>query len=380
MALKKFGSLQKIEVTCTTCGVTESFFSHLSVEEFKRAHKGHQLVVPDEGDDPHLAPRPLVPEVATVPEAEDTEDRVFPAVSAPAVQDNSVDRVVVDSLVFPALPRPVLRVRGFRGDEEVFAITVSPDGRSKVREILEKGVYENFDGSTYTWRPEAVEYAGDVDKAFGPLPRDLVRTEPVEEAPGRVAEPVPAQEADPTLTPIGDQEPAIEPRFEMDVDEEAAMPSLVEDAVEPERVEPPAPVEETVVEQPRPREDKDEMVIVEEAEAPADEEEYLLVSKSWYVQGSNENRQEAVAISKVLREFRLKVQPQYTIGVMVDDILSIEGSKDEIGRDLIFRIEDSGYRLTSVTVEQGKPVAWFKKAHPAPTTAPPNEGEPAPAG
>ena len=92
--------------------------------------------------------------------------------------------------------------------------------------------------------------------------------------------------------------------------------------------------------------------------------DYLLVSKSWYVQGGTQNRKEAVRISKVLKAFRWNVEPLYTVGVILDDILSIETSKTQISRTLIKRIEDAGYKLTAVSVGQCKPVAWFKKAVP----------------
>jgi len=66
----------------------------------------------------------------------------------------------------------------------------------------------------------------------------------------------------------------------------------------------------------------------------------------------------------VLKAFRWKVEPVYTIGVILEDILSIETSKNQVSRHLINRIEDAGYKLTAVTEEQGKLVAWFKKAEP----------------
>jgi hypothetical protein len=91
----------------------------------------------------------------------------------------------------------------------------------------------------------------------------------------------------------------------------------------------------------------------------------LLVSKSWYIQGGTENRKEAVRISRVLKEFRWKVEPMYTIGVMLDDILSIESTKNQMNRKVIKGVEDAGYRLTAVTADQGKVVAWFKKKQPS---------------
>jgi hypothetical protein len=106
-----------------------------------------------------------------------------------------------------------------------------------------------------------------------------------------------------------------------------------------------------------------------EVVAPSREEtddSSLLVSKSWYIQGGTGNRKEAARISKVLKAFRWKVEPLYTIGVILDDLLSVETSKNQISRALITSIEGTGYRLTAVSVDQGKPVAWFKKAAPAP--------------
>ena len=91
----------------------------------------------------------------------------------------------------------------------------------------------------------------------------------------------------------------------------------------------------------------------------------LLVSKSWYIQGGTANRNEAVRISKVLKEFRWKVEPMYTIGVMLDDILSIESKQNQMDRKVIKGVEDAGYRLTAVTADQGKVVAWFKKKQPS---------------
>jgi hypothetical protein len=93
----------------------------------------------------------------------------------------------------------------------------------------------------------------------------------------------------------------------------------------------------------------------------AKEDDYLLVSKSWYIQGGAGNRKEAVRVSKVLKAFRWKVEPIYTIGVILDDMLSIETSRSQISGTLMKRIEGAGYRLTAVAIDQGKPVAWFKR-------------------
>jgi hypothetical protein len=96
-------------------------------------------------------------------------------------------------------------------------------------------------------------------------------------------------------------------------------------------------------------------------EGPPEEDSYLLVSKSWYIEGGPKNMGEAVRISRLLRPFRWKVEPAYTIGVMLDDILSIETANGEIGGDMTKQIEGAGYKLSRVSVEKGNPVAWFKK-------------------
>jgi len=70
---------------------------------------------------------------------------------------------------------------------------------------------------------------------------------------------------------------------------------------------------------------------------------------------------EAVRISRLLRPFRWTVQPAYTIGVMIDDILSVETANGEIGGDMTKQIEGAGYKLSRVSVDKGKPVAWFKR-------------------
>ena len=42
-------------------------------------------------------------------------------------------------------------------------------------------------------------------------------------------------------------------------------------------------------------------------------------------------------------------------------MLSVVTNKDQITRSLVRRVEDAGYRLTAVTIDQGSPVAWFKR-------------------
>jgi len=137
----------------------------------------------------------------------------------------------------------------------------------------------------------------------------------------------------------------------------APVPAMVEPPAHPMRF-PVKPASKPV--EPRPNESS-------AAAATNKIEDTLLVSKSWYIQGGTTNKNEAIRISRVLKEFRWKVEPMYTIGVMLDDILSIESTKNQMNRKVIKGVEDAGYRLTAVTADQGKVVAWFKKKQPSNT-------------
>ena len=55
------------------------------------------------------------------------------------------------------------------------------------------------------------------------------------------------------------------------------------------------------------------------------------------------------------------MEPVYTIGVILEDNLSIETNKGEISGTLLKQIENAGYKLSAVTTSSGKPTAWFKK-------------------
>lgn len=357
-------SLQKIQVTCRTCGVTEAYYSNLSVDHFKLTHRGHDVVVSGDGSRPAAQPRPQPEPVVERPN-EFARIEEAPREQQPPPEEGvtRVAKVLVDSVSFPALSTPVLRIRGFTADLELaFVVTSSPGNPTKIRDVLARGEYVD-QGPTetrYVWDPDVIEFEEGTREKLG-IPLEKPRAEPedtvaktnemlfgppqMDEAPPAPAEPeVPAAAPAPTPVPepAPEQAPPPEPSPREPEVEEARAP--VGKAPAPKRAKKKAQV--VVVEPPRPSEARDE---------------YLLVSKSWYVQGGNQNRQEAVRISKVLKEFRWKVEPVYTIGVMLDDLLSIETSRSEITRPLIERIEESGYRLTAVVVEQGKPVAWFKR-------------------
>lgn len=291
--------LAKITVECKTCGLTESFYSDLSVQAFKLRHKGHQV----EGGERN----PGTPARAAAKPAPAAEPRAEPA------EDDfgtKLTRVLVDIAEVPDFAEPAFRVRGYvDGIDEAFMVAYPADEAAKVREVLAGGRYVRDEPrkAVFSWEAYAVDYEEGV--------RERLET---------------------VATPT-----------------EAAAPAEV--VVEELQLEVPRP--EPVALSPAP-----ERIVEVVKEEP--EEDYLLVSKSWYVQGGAQNRREAARISKVLRAFRWRVEPMYTLGVMLDDIVSIESARNEIGRELVQSMESAGYRLTVIAADNGKLVAWFKKTGP----------------
>jgi len=292
-----------------------------------------------------------------------------------------IAKVMVDLVVFPAFPNPVIRVRGLTLDQETaFTITCSSEASAKVRDILSSGEYvdDGFSGIRYVWEADAIEYSEDVRETLG-LPYKSVEGPRVPESKKSTRRAGPEDFASDTVA--GTNEVLFGPpkRREAEVVEEtppaptppaAPAPSeeaeTVAGAARSEAAE-RVPTKAQVPRRARPTKPKKKAVqtVTEEAAVhPAERDEVLLVSKSWYIQEGDQNKKEAIRISKVLRDFRWKVEPVYTIGVILDDMLSVVTNKEQISRKLIMRIEDAGYRLTAVTVDQGSPVAWFKRAAP----------------
>ncbi len=379
----QYSVLQKAKVTCNTCHVSESFYSDLSVEGFKQRHSGHDIVG---GARQRISSAPH--EVESAPKEERPPEKETATKLA---------KVVVDLVVEPAADNTVLRVRGYDAEmKEVFVSTSSIEQAANVREMLEgeEHVDNPSGGLRYIWQPEAIEYEGvtreiltapaqtlDGAEAAEPQPEMLeghqgsdrfpvVKTDEVIPAEPESVEAVRVDDeplsASPPAPPapldlVEDAAPRAPPRSSQESPPEAELVEVSAPA------QPPAPKAE--------QKDALETTLEEPTTSLEDEREdgYLLVSQSWYIQGGTGNRREAVRISKVLKAFRWKVEPVYTIGVILDDILSIETSKNQISRTLIKRIEETGYRLSAVTTEQGKPVAWFKKAMPAsPSSAAPS--------
>ncbi len=415
------GRLQKIPVECRTCGVSESFYSMLSVDHFKERHSGHDVVsrnplvdkfrairaddVVVRGND-ETAATPAEPEAMPAPKERE-----------PLARENGIKvaKVIVDMLNFPSLGGPMVRVRGFDAMlDEAFTATLLLEQGAKIREMFEDGKYLDRDASglLYVWEPDVVEYVDDAKaklETLGGAQTEVAVKEPVPDSvesqvieqsavasavevvmdavPEVDATPVAVQvEASPVAAeveaspiaveveaspaeveaspiaveveakPIPEPSPA-SPTMEVDFEVPAPTPAP---PLEPTAVEPPAPS------QPAPSKSRSKTAVNatrDDAAPPSKEEEegYLLVSKSWYIQGGTGNRKEAVRISKVLKAFRWNVEPAYTIGVILDDMLSIETTRSQVSGTLIRRIERAGYRLTAVVMDKGRPIAWFKK-------------------
>ncbi|HEV2390623.1 MAG TPA: hypothetical protein VGS04_07865, partial [Nitrososphaerales archaeon] len=163
MQVVQRSALQKIPVECKTCGVSEAFYSNLSVDKFKARHSGHDVVSgitraakvsqSDETVSPseEMAPPPTAAEV--LPPTEERE----PLTSETGIK---VAKVLVDVLNFPSLGGPMVRVRGFDSAlEEAFTATVLLEEAATIREMFEKGRYldQNASDLLYQWEPDVVE-------------------------------------------------------------------------------------------------------------------------------------------------------------------------------------------------------------------------------
>ena len=160
--------LQKIPVECRTCGVSESFYSNLSVDKFKVRHSGHDVVSGNPrvgkpgrpGDQDVISvneavPTPAVPEVTHAPKARRD-------VSSEA--GIKIAKVMVDVLNFASLGSPMVRVRGFDAAlEEAFTATLLLEEGAKIKQMFETGNYLDRDASglLYVWEPDVVEYVDD---------------------------------------------------------------------------------------------------------------------------------------------------------------------------------------------------------------------------
>jgi hypothetical protein len=311
--------------------------------------------------------------------------------------------------MLPSYSSPVFTITGVKDDlKNAFVQVVSPSQRDQVRETLEKGKYldSNSSDTVYVWEPKSISFSEDASLAmnFGPpavLGPEPAETDTASEDLVHAEPPPPAAEARETQVAVSGGEQSavaiveVTPQKLPVLTERPSPPDLsaTPPAVSLPSLEVPPPVAELApavqevviaippreaVVEPSPEktiesaleevETKEALTTeasVESQETEVEKEKYLLVSKSWYIEGGNKNIGEAVRISKILRPFRWTVEPAYTIGVMLDDILSVETANGEIGGDMTRQVEGAGYRLSRVSVVKGKPVAWFKREAPS---------------
>jgi hypothetical protein len=370
-----YSGLQKLSIECKTCGVSDSFYSSTSITRFKLEHADHDVI--------------------------ESRPRAWPRTELPNGRQDAANgekvrllKVLVELVMLPSYPRPVFTITGVKEDlKSAFVHVVPPSQRDHVNETLEKGKYldSGFSDTVYVWEKKAVSFSDDATLAMGlvrgpkralpgpanegpflsqssPTSADFQETPlavssgerlglaadevpPLAEAPAILASPSPSEPAEPPASTVFPGPPQVSSPA-------AASPSADAAALkEPS----PEPSEVAIAASPV----KKEVAATASGDGPrqakAEEGNYLLVSRSWYIEGGSKNMSEAVRISRLLRPFRWTVQPAYTIGVMVDDILSVETANGEIGGDLTKQIEGAGYKLSRVSVEKGKPVAWFKR-------------------
>ena len=356
--------LRKIVISCKTCQVSESFYSSMSVERFRLEHVGHEMVE-GETDVPTIGLRSEPPSGRQ--QAENGEKvRLL--------------KVLVELVMLPTYQSPVFTITGVKEDlKSAFVQVVSPSQRDQVNETLEKGKYLDSGSSdtVYVWEKKAVTFSEDATLAMslshgpnialpGPANEQPLRSQglpasaDVEEI--RVAAPVeerldletngvaPRAEAPAVLAPPSPPVSAQPPR----PSHSRHQPAVASPSADPAGPAGPSPGSSGATTPAKPSSQGLQL-------AKPEEGNYLLVSRSWYIEGGSKNMSEAVRISRLLRPFRWTVQPAYTIGVMIDDILSVETANGEIGGDMTKQIEGAGYKLSRVSVDKGKPVAWFKR-------------------
>jgi hypothetical protein len=377
-----YSGLRKTSVACKTCDVSESFYSSTSIKRFALEHIGHEVV---EWKDGTPTPSPL-----TEPPN--------------ARQDGKVRllKVMVELVMLPAYPSPVFTITGVKEDlKSAFVQVVSPSQRDQVRETLEKGKYLDSGSSdtVYVWEPKSISFSEDANLAMsfgssppvgpdpaerGPSPEEphtsddqstsgkghemqiaasegeqsaVAVTEHASQAetPVLLALPRPGDSAAPPLSDSAQIEDPSPPSARGDAAEETARQPAEPGAPSIDSREDPTPIAS----------DGKEVAATGPSQVShgqeVEEESYLLVSRSWYIEKGPKNMEEAIRISRILRPFRWRIEPAYTIGVILDDILSVESANGEIGGDVAREVEGAGYKLSRVSVEKGKPVAWFKR-------------------
>jgi hypothetical protein len=374
-------ALQKINIACKTCDVSDSFYSSMSIKRFRLEHLGHEVIEGNTYD-------PTAGLGIEPPNGRHAGGKV------------KLLKVLVELVALPAYPAPVFTITGVREDfRSAFVQVVSPSQRDQVKETLEKGKYLDSGSSdtVYFWEPKSISFSEDANLAMSFGPSSPFGSNPAGElyqsdapsaspdadesqiaAPGRersalAVDEVAPQESPVVVVPPGPFEYAApQPPSGSLAQPEAFAPHSAKTgadaAASSPAPEPEAPTKTSresagVLIPGRPAGTEAAATSSSETSqrSEVEEDDYLLVSRAGYIEKGPEKKSEAVRISRLLRPFRWRIEPAYTIGVIVDDILSIEAANGEIGGDLTKQIEGAGYRLSRVSVEKGKPVAWFKK-------------------
>lgn len=125
-------------------------------------------------------------------------------------------------------------------------------------------------------------------------------------------------------------------------------------------------VSEVVADIPAPTEEATEKVSVvrvttAQEEEVVEEEPCILLSKFSFVKEGEKYARESIRVSQALSEFRWKIEPPYVISALFDENLGIESNTGSIGRDLLSKIEELGYRFVAMESPKGIPTAWFRK-------------------
>jgi hypothetical protein len=292
-------------VTCETCRKTERFESELDVMKFKFAHMGHE-VRSGQLESPANAQKPVQ---AAAREPEVRREAAPPNEG----QEQRLVKLLVDLLPQPDGPT-VFRVVGYNAPgQRAFILVRTLDRYQEVKEMLERGEMEKTEPEGrrkhFVWDSGAVEVSEEARKQLSRPSQPKPEEQPVKAKPEASKEPPKREVAEPRP-------------------------------------------------QPQPRQEK---AVVKPVQKEKKQDVPLLLAKSSHIQQGEEAKREAARVSSVLRSFRWKIEPTYTIGVLFDDNLSIVTNTGLISKGLISKIEEIGYELVAIDVEGGKPTAWFKR-------------------
>ena len=381
----------KFSITCRTCGITETFYSELSIGYFRLKHEGHDLVEAAPPTPPPVKQQRPPENAPTAPPEVPQEPRESAPTAPPPTPhgapepagqadspvdersaDVQVERVIVDTRVSPRDGFPVIRVRGMKGDELLFVRLFKPEEAGKMRQFLGGGRYEDKDAGNvvFKWEEEVISFQDEPQDRRAPVEATPPEAEPREFVPpvDSVLSSIESLTAEEASASVAEPLRAPEPPPRREKPKRVEKPPIVEKPVEkpaPATVEPPVVIEKLrAVEKPiekAPQAKVEQPAAIEKPEKTKKNHDTLLLAKSSYVQEGEESMKEAVRISKVLRAFRWNIEPVYTIGVIVEDNLSIETNKGEISGSLVKQIENAGYKLSAVTANSSKPTAWFKR-------------------